>query len=535
MALFENFPYTNLQDLNLSWILEQLKKVEHGGVISVNGQTGEVILFEDPDAILPAIDTNTWSIVRNANGNIAGIHFNNDGKAFIVSGQTLDEIYSKNNPPDFPVKSVNGMTGDVQLFEGQYIRLPDLTEIQMQNWTLYRLLNGVALGIQFNQDGSVSFINGVNRSTPYTDNNPPPYPVTSVDGATGAVILYPDTDIQFNDITDPAEHSVRFFSMLNLKMLGVEIAEDGRAYVWKDEDRYPLYIQGVNDPASTWVNPTAGILEIADNLSTGESWAIVREVANADKIGIDFSYDPSEQKYFAYLRVNNTLSRLMTLDEIPSGSGVISINGETGVVTLTGHKINVSSSIPKPIDEMLAEILLSICIMINGDEASQNIKAGDYCFILNSSIVGILDGFYKAVNNVSAGTPFVAADLEQVAIGGLNDIVANIEVPTLDFEDLTADFAFNSAYVNLSDSSMYVYRYGKIVFFALTIYLNNTGSGWINLIYTTKHTYAGRFTGVAVSGSGDRALRTTIHSNMIQTINMATGSAYVGTLVAVLD
>lgn len=535
MSLFENFPYSNLQDLNLGWIIQQLKKIEQGGVISVNGQTGEVLLYEDPEMLLPAIDSNTWSIIRMANGTIAGIHFNNDGKAYIVNGQNLTEIYTAANPPAYPVTSVNGMTGDVQLFDSQYIRLPDLTEIQMQNWTLYRLLNGVALGIQFNQDGTVSFINGVNRATAYTSDNPPPYPVTSVDGATGAVTLYPDTDIQFNDITDPAEHSVRFFSMLNLKMLGIEIDDDGKAFIWKDEDKYPLYIQGVNDPASVWVNPTAATLEIADNLSLGQNWAIVREVENNDKIGIDFSYDSVEEKYFAYLRVNNTLTKLLTIEDIPSGTGVVSINGESGVVTLTGNKINVNSTIPKPIDQMLSEILLSLAIMISGDEAIHNVTAGDYVFVINSTITGIADGFYKAVNDVAAGTSFTAADLDDVPIGGLNDIVANIQIPTLDFEDVTNKFSFNSTYVNRTDSSIYAYRYGKIIFLALTIVLTSAGTGWFTLCSTNDYTFAGRFTGSAVSGSGDRALRTTIGAGAIQTINMATGSTYVGSMIALIN
>ena len=362
MALFQNFPYCDLQVLNLDFILRELKEIENGGVISVNGQTGEVILYEDANVVLPSITENTWSIARTANGTVAGIHFNNDGTAYIINGQNLAKIYTQDNPPPYPVTSVNGQTGDVNLFEGQYIRLPDLTEIQMQNWTLYRLLNGVALGIQFNQDGTVSFINGVNRAQAYTSANPPPYPVTSVDGATGAVTLYPDNDIQFNDLTLPNAHAVRFFSMLNLKMLGIEIDDTGRAYIWNDEDKLPLYIQGVNDPASTWSNPGAAVLEVADNLTTGNNWAIVRAVENNDKVGIDFSYDTTEEKYFAYLRVNNTLTKLLTLEDIPSGTGVVSINGESGVVTLTGNKINVNSTIPKPIDEMLSEILLSICL-----------------------------------------------------------------------------------------------------------------------------------------------------------------------------
>ena len=56
MALFENFPYTNLHELNLDWIIETLKKCyspdnpPESMVISVNGASGVVTLY--PEAII---------------------------------------------------------------------------------------------------------------------------------------------------------------------------------------------------------------------------------------------------------------------------------------------------------------------------------------------------------------------------------------------------------------------------------------------------------------------------------------------------
>ena len=42
--MIPKFPYTNLHELNLDWIIEQLIKIEQGAVLSVNGQTGEVVI-----------------------------------------------------------------------------------------------------------------------------------------------------------------------------------------------------------------------------------------------------------------------------------------------------------------------------------------------------------------------------------------------------------------------------------------------------------------------------------------------------------
>ena len=64
MALFENFPYTNLHELNLDWLINEIKKLEESSVISVNGETGEVILYKQADVSFPNVDEDHWSIIR---------------------------------------------------------------------------------------------------------------------------------------------------------------------------------------------------------------------------------------------------------------------------------------------------------------------------------------------------------------------------------------------------------------------------------------------------------------------------------------
>ena len=107
MALFENFPYTNLHELNLDWLIDNIKKLEDSQVLSVNGETGHVILYQSENMQLPDVDSNVWQIIRTTDGVTAGIHFNSTtGMATIVNGETLDQIYTHDHPPVYPVYSI---------------------------------------------------------------------------------------------------------------------------------------------------------------------------------------------------------------------------------------------------------------------------------------------------------------------------------------------------------------------------------------------------------------------------------------------
>ena len=77
MALFENFPYTNLHELNLDWFINELNRIKESAVLSVNGLTGDVVLYENATVQFPNISENDWSIIRLANGTRLGIAFNN--------------------------------------------------------------------------------------------------------------------------------------------------------------------------------------------------------------------------------------------------------------------------------------------------------------------------------------------------------------------------------------------------------------------------------------------------------------------------
>ena len=81
MSLYENFPYTNLHNLNLDWIINTLNELKESQVLSVNGMTGDVILYQNAIMQLPTVEDDHWSIIRMADGTQRGIMFANDGTA----------------------------------------------------------------------------------------------------------------------------------------------------------------------------------------------------------------------------------------------------------------------------------------------------------------------------------------------------------------------------------------------------------------------------------------------------------------------
>jgi len=104
-------PYTNLHELNLDWIINNLKEA---GVTSVNGETGIVVLYKEANVQLPDVPSDlNWRIVRKTNGTIEGIKFNKAAPMQRIHGNNEYLVYDAGNPPPYPVTSVNGSTGAV--------------------------------------------------------------------------------------------------------------------------------------------------------------------------------------------------------------------------------------------------------------------------------------------------------------------------------------------------------------------------------------------------------------------------------------
>lgn len=333
--MFENFPYTNFHDLNLDWIIQKLKEAQQAietaytptnpppyPVTSVNGETGAVNL-------------------------------------------------------DFPVDSVNGMTGDVHLYavhDGVYIRFPDGSG---DTWNIYRLLDGTHAGIQFDKDGPMQRISGTHRYDVYDENNQPPYPVASVNGQTGAVVLYTVVDsatgthIQLPDELEKSGWSIRRMVEDNTQT-GIQVNKTGPLQRIQGEYMYTVYdsanqppypVTSVNGETGAVVTPFAvysaatNILSLKVPATEAEYWGIKRAVGDEiDNITLEFRLEHTNtvpEMYIKYDDGQDTVQRkLLTIDDIPSSSGVVSVNGESGVVTLNGTNLyyNANTTLNSKID-----------------------------------------------------------------------------------------------------------------------------------------------------------------------------------------
>ena len=122
--MFEDFPYTNFHDLNLDWLLNKIMEAYSpenpppvGLVLSVNGDTGAVVLYKEAIITLPAIPENAWNIHRIADGASSGIQFIKGQPMQRIDGVNRYNVYDEGNPPPtyISVTSVNGQNGIVNL------------------------------------------------------------------------------------------------------------------------------------------------------------------------------------------------------------------------------------------------------------------------------------------------------------------------------------------------------------------------------------------------------------------------------------
>ena len=90
----------------------------------------------------------------------------------LVDNKTSKELnlYGTDNAPPYPVTSVNGQTGDVTISAGD-----NVDSVNGKTGVVVLNKSDVGLG-------------NVDNVRQYSTSNPPPYPVKSVDGATGAVV-----------------------------------------------------------------------------------------------------------------------------------------------------------------------------------------------------------------------------------------------------------------------------------------------------------------------------------------------------------
>ena len=225
------FPYTNLHELNLDWLIEKVK-----------------------------------------------------------------ECYSPDNPPDDVVLSVNGDVGDVILYKEADVQLPDIEDT---SWNFFRLADGSAVGIKFNKGLPLERVYGSSRFAIYDAGNPPPYPVTSVNGQTGAITI----QIAFGSLTGD---TVSFLTS-----------------------------------------------------SPAHSWSLDRETLDGSaSIRLDTTNDEISA-YIEYVSSDDTVHssvKLLTPADIPSSSGVLSVNGAAGVVVITAEDIHRTGSNTETVEHCLSSL-----------------------------------------------------------------------------------------------------------------------------------------------------------------------------------
>ena len=487
--MFEQFPYTNFHDLNLDWIIQKIKEAyspenpPENVVVSVNGETGEVILYKNAIVALPDVESDMWNIHRGVDGSAEGIQFKKNTAMQRINGVNRYYVYDEGNPPPYPVTSVNGQTGavlisiPVQSVNGQtghVILYPNaqivFPGVDSASWSMTRETDtSPSVGIRFTEDGPAKRIDDDAAYNIYDEGNPPPYPVTSVGTLTGAVAI-----------------------------LDTTIVTDGNTQ--KLKITFPVTsVDGMTGIVKTWANSANAMLK-TPVAGEGDAWGLVREVPSGDA-GIRFEYANGELNGYLYFDDGtNPVSKvkILTPADIPSSSGVVSINGLTGVVTLNGSNLDMSGTDTRKIGTVvqalqdnfaqeydststydkgelviyqnqlyqcaadistaeawtaahwnlvdldilsrnkdqkisnnadeISNIEEGIAIVINGNTAAVNVSAGQYVYVKGSTITGITDGLYKAVNAIVSGTAFTSADLDNTdtASGGFNALNSNI-------------------------------------------------------------------------------------------------------------
>jgi len=178
---------TNIKTINNQSILGSGDLEIKGGVTSVNGKTGDVVLDysdvrADPQGAAAAVQ-------GNLDTHRLAVNPHNITKSTVGLGNVANERqYSEQNPPPYPVTSVNSQTGNVVLdYEDVGADPSGAAQAVQVNLTAHTNDKTNPHAVTKSQVG----LGNVANERQYSEENPPPYPVTSVAGKQGDVELEP--------------------------------------------------------------------------------------------------------------------------------------------------------------------------------------------------------------------------------------------------------------------------------------------------------------------------------------------------------
>ena len=194
-----------MQQFNLDWIMQQLHKMLQ--FMPMNGVAGDVLQRNVDGAVwMPltsvSLDIHSMSTIPEVEGADELAIYDNSLQGNYKG--TVADILAL--VPASPVSSVNGQTGAVVLDAGDVGALPDTTAIPSDTSDLTNNAGFVdaagaaaAAPVQSvnSQTGAVVLgksdvgLGSVDNVQQYSASNPPPYPVTSVNGMTGDVVITP--------------------------------------------------------------------------------------------------------------------------------------------------------------------------------------------------------------------------------------------------------------------------------------------------------------------------------------------------------
>ena len=505
MGLFEQFPYQNFHELNLDWLIQQINLVKESVVLSVNGQTGEVILYPEAFVRLPDLsDTTTWSFFRYVDNKAEGVQFINGQPMQRIDDLNRYDIYDSGNPPPYPVtavngqtgdvviavpvQSVNGMTGNVILYQNASIEFP---AINTDTWEMWRETDtNQALGIKFSAGQPMKRVDNGLEYNVYDSQNQPPYPVESVAGLTGAVAIL-NTQI----VTDQGQQKIQIVFPVNS-------------------------VDGQTGSVNTWAytNNATTKLPLA---APADLWNLTRDL-NSGTVGLRFTYD-SVNGSQAYLTFNDgvnpeTSLRLLTPADIPSSSGVVSINGLAGVVNLYADNIQMSSTdntlVENAINNNAADITdlqgdisdletvdeqlkADIGIVENTDTATHTITSGQYVIWkgnLYTATTAIPAGSTLSLSNLSAVSNGLGNEVKSLSdqIGNLFALIQNISISPNAYTDVdypTGYTQYHTMVVSILIADIYHdYTHINIVLNESKIRIyNNSSQSWVGVkILLTK-------------------------------------------------